>query len=111
MASVVEHPTARRLLDATRVDGDALRATVERVDGFLTRYGPHFVRSEQRANAAVIVRGKLSGLERKTVEPIAAEAGVRRRALQKFVGAGGWDAAAVRAELHAHVAPASGQPS
>jgi SRSO17 transposase len=104
MASILEHPTAQRLLDATAVDGDAVRTMVERIDGFLERYRPRFVRPEQRENAAVILRGKLSGLERKTVEPIAAEAGVRRRALQKFVGAGAWDDAAVRGELHAHVA-------
>src|SRR5215203_1104530 len=111
MGSLLEHPRAQRLLGATTVRGDTIRTTVERIDGFLDRYRPHFVRSEQRDNAAVIVRGKLSGLDRKTVEPIAAEAGVRRRALQKFVGAGAWDDAAVRAELQAHVAAEIGDPA
>lgn len=111
MTSVLDHPTARRLLDATTVRGPALRPMVERIDGFLVRYRPYFVRSEQRDNAAVILRGKLSGLDRKTVEPIAADAGVRRRALQKFVGAGAWDDAAVRAALHAHVAEQIGDPA
>lgn len=111
MASLLEHPTAQRLLDATTVAAAAIRATVARIDGYLERYRPCFVRSEQRDNAAVIVRGKLSGLERKTIEPIAAEAGVRHRALQKFVGAGAWDDGAVRAALHAHVAAEIGDPA
>ena len=48
-------------------------------------------------------RGLLSGLQRKTCEPIAVEAGVHRKPVQNFVGAGGWDDEAVMAELRGHV--------
>ena len=104
MTSLLEHPTAQALLDQTTVSAAALRPTIERLDAFLDRYRPHFLRSEQRANALLVLRGKLSGLERKTSEPLAREAGVPRRTIQQFVGAGCWDDAAVRAELQAHVA-------
>ena len=39
----------------------------------------------------------------KTCEPIAVEAGVHRKPVQNFVGAGGWDDEAVMAELRGHV--------
>ena len=51
-----------------------------------------------------MLRGKLTGLERKTTEPIATQARQKRRPLQLFVGAGGWDDEAVGAELCRHVA-------
>jgi hypothetical protein len=34
--------------------------------GFLERYLPRFYRIEQRATATLVIRGHLSGLERKT---------------------------------------------
>ncbi len=101
--SLLEHPTAQRLLDETAISERAIQSLVERIDTHLERYRPCFVRSEQRENAALILRGKLSHLERKTIEPIAAEAGVRRRAVQNFVGAGAWSDDAVRSKLRAHV--------
>ena len=99
MAVLLQLPDAQALLDQTVVS-----PTLERLDAFLDRYRPCFLRSEQRLNAAHVLRGKLSALDRKTSEPIAREAGVPRRTLQQFVGEGCWDDAAVRAELHAHVA-------
>ena len=64
---------------------------------------PSFLRSEQRTNAAIVLRGKLSGLQRKTSEPIANEAGVHRRPVQAFVGHGAWDDHALLAELRHHI--------
>jgi SRSO17 transposase len=104
MTVLLEHPTAQALLDQTTVSPTSLGRTVERLDVFLERYRPRFLRTEHRVNAARVLRGKLSGLERKTSEPVAREAGVPRRTIQQFVGEGCWDDAAVRAELHAHVA-------
>jgi SRSO17 transposase len=51
-----------------------------------------------------VLRGKLTGLQRKTTEPIATQAGLRRRPLQLFVGAGGWDDRPVLVAMHRHVA-------
>lgn len=104
MASLLEHPLAQELLHQTTIAPEAIRDAVDRVDVFLDRYRRCFYRREQADHAALILRGKLSGLQRKTTEPIAAEANVHRRPLQHFVGEGCWDDAAVRSELQAHVA-------
>src|SRR5208337_2892821 len=69
-----------------------------------------FYRLEQRANAALVIRGLVSGLERKTCEPIARAAGVQRKPIQFFVGNGKWDDEAVMRELRAHVAQELADP-
>jgi SRSO17 transposase len=69
----------------------------------VARYLPRFYRAEHRQHARTLLRGKLTGLERKTTEPIASQAGQERRPLQLFVGAGGWDDQAVLGELRHHV--------
>ena len=70
---------------------------------FLQRYLPLFYRKEQRENAVIVVEGLLSGLERKTCEPIAREHGVQRKPVQSFVGCGKWDDQSVMGELRRHV--------
>jgi SRSO17 transposase len=72
--------------------------------GFLERYLPLFYREEQRELAVVTIEGKLSGLERKTCEPIATQSNLHRKPLQNFVGAGKWNDEAVMAEIRGHVA-------
>jgi SRSO17 transposase len=49
------------------------------------------------------IKGRLSGLDRKTSEPIAREADEPRRNLQRFVGAGEWDDEGVMAKLRSQV--------
>jgi SRSO17 transposase len=102
--TLLDHPEAQRLLDDARLAPDDLDACAGRLGAFVQRYLPAFVRREQRDHARVVLRGKLTGLQRKTTEPIATQAGLRRRPLQLFVGAGQWDDAAVRGELRRHVA-------
>jgi SRSO17 transposase len=85
------------------VTPDQVRSCQDRITTFLQRYLPHFYRVEQRANATLVIRGLVSGLERKTCEPIAVEAGVPREPVQFFVGAGKWDDEAVMAELRRDV--------
>src|SRR3954469_2430011 len=80
-----------------------VRGCQDRLTVFLKRYLPRFYRVEQRAHAALVIRGLVSGLERKTCEPIAVEAGVHRKPIQFFVGAGKWDDEAVMAELRRDV--------
>src|SRR5205085_11165374 len=60
--------------------------------------------------ARVGLQGKLSGLQRKTSEPIASQAGRPRKPVQHFVGAGRWDDEAVMAELRRHVALEAADP-
>ena len=54
--------------------------------------------------------GLLSGLQRKTCEPIAIEAGLPRKPIQFFVGSGKWDDEAVMGELRTHVREELAEP-
>src|SRR4051812_18417476 len=88
--TILEHPHAQALLQDATLSADAVRSCVCALSAFAGRYLPHFHRSEQREHALTILQGKLSGLQRKTTEPIAHQAGLKRRNLQLFVGDGGW---------------------
>jgi SRSO17 transposase len=101
--SLLDHPEARILLADAVVTPDVVRDRADRLTTFLQRYLPRFYRVEQRATAALVIRGRLGGLERKTSEPIAIEAGLPRKPIQFFVGSGKWDDETVMAELRAHV--------
>ena len=102
--SLLDHPAAQPLLHDAELSPEAVRSCTGRLEAFAARYLPRFARHEQRGHALTVLRGKLTGLQRKTTEPIAAQAGQQRRPLQLFVGAGGWDDRAVRTELRRHVA-------
>jgi SRSO17 transposase len=102
--SLLDHPDARALLADAEVSAEDVRGCRAHLSRFLSRYLPLFYRSEHRGHAAAFVRGLLSGLERKSVEPIAGAAGIPRKDLQYFVGCGAWDDEAVMAELRRHVA-------
>jgi SRSO17 transposase len=108
--SLLEHPEAQALLNDAIVAPDTVRDCTDRLTGFLQRYLPKFYRTEQRENATLVIRGLLSGLERKTCEPIAIEAGLPRKPIQFFVGAGKWDDEAVTAELRQDVREALAEP-
>jgi SRSO17 transposase len=108
--SLLDHPEARALLNDAHVSADTVRDCSDRLTGFLQRYLPRFYRVEQRATAALVIRGHLSGLERKTCEPIAIEAGLPRKPIQFFVGAGKWDDEAVMGELRQHVREELAEP-
>lgn len=101
--SLLDHPDAQALLADAVLTPDQVRGCQDRLTSFLQRYLPRFYRVEQRGNAALVIRGLLSGLRRKTCEPIAVEAGVHRKPIQFLVGAGKWDDEAVMAELRCHV--------
>jgi SRSO17 transposase len=108
--SLLEHPDAQALLADAVLTPDAVRGCQDRITTFLQRYLPRFYRAEQRTHATLVIRGLLSGLQRKTCEPIAVEAGVHRKPVQNFVGAGGWDDEAVMAELRGHAREVLGHP-
>src|ERR1043166_4722703 len=55
-------------------------------------------------------RNQSGGRQRKTTEPMALQAGLKRRPLQLFVGGGGWDDRAVLNELRHHVAEELADP-
>ena len=103
MSTILEHPQAQELLRQTEVEPDTVRRCRQHLTRFIQRYLPFFYRDEQRQHAQIILQGKLTGLQRKTTEPIAIEANLKRRPLQHFVGAGGWEDDAVLTELRRHV--------
>ena len=95
---------AKLLLADARLSPSTVQSCRRRLTGFVQRYLPCFYRREQREHAELVLRGKLSHLERKTSEPIARRAGVARRPVQGFVGAGEWDDERVMREVRRHVA-------
>jgi SRSO17 transposase len=108
--SLLDHPDAVALLGDATVSTDDVRDCRAHLARSLKRYLPLFRRSEQRDHAAAFVRGLLSGLERKSVEPIAPQAGIPRKNLQMFVGQGAWDDESVMAEIRREVAHELGDP-
>jgi SRSO17 transposase len=101
--SLLDHPDALALLDDATLTPQSVHGCRDRLTQVLKRSLPRFSRQEQRGRAAVVVHGLLSGLERKTAEPIAYHAGLDRKNLQDFVGCGQWDDDAVQAQLRGHV--------
>ena len=100
--SILEYPAAQALLDGAVMSPSAVRGCEQRLTQFMERYLPLFDRKEQRENAGVVIEGLISGLDRKTCEPIAREHGMHRKPIQSFVGCSPWDDEAVLAELRRH---------
>jgi SRSO17 transposase len=73
---------------------DAKRLASE-LNNYYAEYAPLFARSEQREWAQLYMRGQLSDLERKSIEPmVLCERGKdinAIRAVQQFIGEGAWD--------------------
>jgi SRSO17 transposase len=107
---ILDHPDAQALLNDATLTPQSVEGCADRLTEFLRRYLPRFYRAEHRDNATIVIRGRLSGLERKTCEPIAIEAGLHRKPIQTFVGSGKWDDEAVMKELRQHVCESFGEP-
>jgi SRSO17 transposase len=73
---------------------DAKRLASE-LSNYYTEYAPLFARSEQREWAQLYLRGQLSDLERKSIEPMVLRERGKDinavRAVQQFIGEGAWD--------------------
>ncbi len=67
------------------MDADEIRQLDPMLREYLSRFDDCFVRKDTRAHLPVYIRGQLSNLERKSVEPIALDAGVPVRTLQEFL--------------------------
>jgi SRSO17 transposase len=101
--SLLDSPEALALLEEAIVPIEVVIGCQKDLVPFLKRFLPLFYRGEQRELATVVIAGKLSGLQRKTSEPIAIQAQRHRKPVQHFVGAGAWDDEAVMAEVRRHV--------
>jgi SRSO17 transposase len=73
------------------MDAEPIRQLESKLDRFLERFADCFARKDTRAHLGVYVRGQLSNLPEKSVEPIALEAGVAPRTLQEFLSQLKWD--------------------
>lgn len=71
--------------------GKQIRGLGRELARFLREFEDGFGRVEPRRKLEVYVRGQLSELPRKSVEPIALEAGIAPRNLQEFLASDDWD--------------------
>jgi SRSO17 transposase len=74
-----------------------------RLSRFLSSFEGAFGRPEPRAHLGDYVRGQLSDLPRKSIEPIALEANVPPRTLQYFLSSACWDEELIRRRLQERV--------
>ena len=70
-----------------------------RLESFLSRFDDCFSRCDTRAHLTTYVRGQLSDLDAKSVEPIALHGGTPVRTLQEFLSQHRWNEEAVRRRL------------
>ena len=73
------------------MDANQIRELEPKLERFLERFADCFARRDTRAHLGVYVRGQLSDLPQKSVEPIALEAGIAPRTLQEFLSQLKWD--------------------
>lgn len=85
------------------MDVPELRRLKPRLSGFLKRFDDCFQRKDTRAHLPTYIRGQLSDLPDKSVEPIAVKAGVAPRTLQEFLSQLRWDEDRMRDRLHSIV--------
>jgi SRSO17 transposase len=73
------------------MDADQMRQLEPKLTRFLGRFADCFARKDTRAHLGTYVRGQLSDLPEKSVQPIALEAGIAPRTLQEFLSQLQWD--------------------
>jgi SRSO17 transposase len=71
--------------------GEQIRGLGPELREFLGEFGDSFSRVEQRRKLEIYVGGQLSELPRKSIEPIALEAGIAPRNLQEFLASDDWE--------------------
>jgi len=81
------------------MDAQKIRQLKPQLDRFLKHFDDCFERKDTRLHLGVYVRGQLSDLKEKSVEPIALEAGVAPRTLQEFLSQLKWDENRMRDRL------------
>lgn len=81
------------------MEAEQIRQLEPKLDRFLERFADCFGRKDTRGHLGVYVRGQLSDLPEKSVEPMALEAGVAPRTLQEFLSQHQWDQEQMRDRL------------
>ena len=82
------------------MDAQQIRQLQPRLDEYLARFNDCFGRCDTRQHFPVYVKGQLSDLRQKSVEPVALKAGVAPRTLQQFLATHSWDEDRMRQRLH-----------
>jgi SRSO17 transposase len=81
------------------MDAQQIRKLGPKLNRFIDRFADCFERKDTRAHLGVYLRGQLSDLQEKSVEPIALSAGVAPRTLQEFLSQLKWDEDRMRDRL------------
>ena len=81
------------------IDVEDLKSVRRNLSGFLKQFAGCVKTKRSRAHLRTYVQGQISDLPRKSVEPMALEAGVAPRTLQEFLGLHRWDHEAMRRRL------------
>ena len=86
------------------MDVNQIRKLGRALPRFLDEFGDCFGRCDTRRYLRIYVDGQMSELHRKSVEPMALQAGVPPRSLQAFLGLLQWDEDRLMDRLQQHVA-------
>ncbi len=97
-------PSGPVQVDVGKLTVRNVESVIERLGAFLLPYQSLVGWKPRRAHLATFLRGLLSDLERKSVEPIAVAQGFEREQLQYFVGVSAWDEKPLLDHLRAEVA-------
>lgn len=92
------------------MDAQQIRQLKPQLTRYLRRFEDCFARRDTRAHFPVYIQGQLSDLKRKSVEPIAKEAGVPPRTLQEFLSLLKWREDRMRDRLQRIVAVEHSHP-
>src|SRR2546425_3842639 len=92
------------LLRRSRMTTDEILSLAPALAEFLDEFADCFGRSESREHLGHYVRGQLSNLQRKSVEPIALFNNIAPRTLQEFLNTDVWDHPRARERLQQIVA-------
>jgi SRSO17 transposase len=92
------------------MDAGQIRSMERRLMEYLAGFAVCFRRRDTREHLSVYVRGQLSDLGEKSIEPIALKAGVPPRTLQEFMASYRWDEDGLRQRLQTKVAAEHASP-
>lgn len=92
------------------MDAGRIRDLQPRLLDYLSRFADCFGRRDTREHLSVYVRGQLSDLREKSIEPIALKAGVPPRTLQEFVASYRWNEDGLRQRLQTIIASEHASP-
>ena len=102
---------AEELLNACEIVPKELMEMAERLKDWSDPYLKLLYEKRQRPHGENYLRGLLSDLERKSVEPITERLGQYRRPLQYFIGGSDWDHKPLLDLLNQQVARELGEPN